>query len=43
MTHNGRQLLFTLLMTSCVVFIYTIIAFKFFREFYVDGDTDKFD
>jgi undecaprenyl pyrophosphate phosphatase UppP len=41
-THHGRQLLITLAMTCVVVFIYTIFAFKFFQDFYKDGETERF-
>eukprot|EP00918_Siedleckia_nematoides_P083659 GHVU01183372.1.p1 GENE.GHVU01183372.1~~GHVU01183372.1.p1 ORF type:complete len:1551 (-),score=325.07 GHVU01183372.1:746-4819(-) len=42
-THNGKQLVLTVLLTSIVVYVYTVIAFNFFRKFYVseeDGETD---
>ncbi|XP_065188366.1 ryanodine receptor 3-like isoform X2 [Sycon ciliatum] len=42
-THNGRQLMMTFLMTCVVVYIYTVLAFNFFRKFYekeVDGGHD---
>lgn len=32
--HNGKQLLMTVLMTCVVIYIYTVIAFNFFRKFY---------
>lgn len=37
------QLVLTVLLTSIVVYVYTVIAFNFFRKFYVseeDGETD---
>jgi hypothetical protein len=34
-THNWKQLLLTLMMTVVVVYIYTVLAFNFFRKFYV--------
>ena len=37
-THNGRQLAFTLMFTACVVYIYTLFAFTFFRKFYVQDE-----
>ncbi|XP_065312718.1 ryanodine receptor-like isoform X2 [Gordionus sp. m RMFG-2023] len=43
-THNGKQLLLTVMMTSIVVYIYTVIAFNFFRKFYIqeeDGIQDS--
>ncbi|KAK3094056.1 hypothetical protein FSP39_023525 [Pinctada imbricata] len=42
-THNGKQLVLTVMLTSVVVYIYTVIAFNFFRKFYVkeeDGSVD---
>uniref|UniRef100_X1Z8I7 Ryanodine receptor n=1 Tax=Capitella teleta TaxID=283909 RepID=X1Z8I7_CAPTE len=42
-THNGKQVVLTVLLTSIVVYLYTVIAFNFFRKFYVkdeDGDVD---
>lgn len=36
--HNGRQLLFTVGFTACVIYIYTIVAFNFFRSFYRNDD-----
>lgn len=41
--HNGRQLLFTVAFTACVIYIYTIIAFNFFRTFYQDGERNMCD
>ena len=32
--HNGKQLAMTVLMTCVVIYIYTVIAFNFFRKFY---------
>ncbi|KAJ8309071.1 hypothetical protein KUTeg_013945 [Tegillarca granosa] len=43
-THNGKQLILTVMLTSVIVYIYTVIAFNFFRKFYVkeeDGNVDK--
>ncbi|BFZ07812.1 hypothetical protein BsWGS_10847 [Bradybaena similaris] len=42
-THNGKQLVLTVLLTCVVVYIYTVVAFNFFRKFYVkeeDGSVD---
>ncbi|XP_071161899.1 ryanodine receptor-like [Mytilus edulis] len=42
-THNGKQLVLTVMLTSVIVYIYTVLAFNFFRKFYVkeeDGNTD---
>lgn len=43
-THNGHQLCLTVLLLVIVVYIYTVIAFNFFRKFYVqseDGDDEE--
>ncbi|VDP68243.1 unnamed protein product [Echinostoma caproni] len=38
-THNGKQLVLTVMLTSIVIYLYTVIAFNFFRKFYVkDND-----
>lgn len=34
-TLNWKQLLLTFMMTVVVVYIYTVLAFNFFRKFYV--------
>ncbi|XP_055878934.1 ryanodine receptor 2-like isoform X5 [Biomphalaria glabrata] len=42
-THNGKQLVLTVMLTCVVVYIYTVVAFNFFRKFYVkeeDGAVD---
>ncbi|XP_012937590.1 ryanodine receptor [Aplysia californica] len=42
-THNGKQLVLTVMLTCVVVYIYTVVAFNFFRKFYVkeeDGQVD---
>ncbi|XP_064602338.1 ryanodine receptor 2-like [Liolophura sinensis] len=42
-THNGKQLVLTVMLTSVVVYLYTVVAFNFFRKFYVkdeDGNVD---
>lgn len=33
-THNGKQLVLTVMLTSVIVYIYAVIAFNFFRKFY---------
>lgn len=33
-TYNGRQLLFSMMFTGCVVYIYTVVAFNYFTPFY---------
>ncbi|XP_058809913.1 ryanodine receptor [Phymastichus coffea] len=43
-THNGKQLVLTVMLLTIVVYIYTVIAFNFFRKFYIqeeDEDVDK--
>lgn len=37
-THNGKQLVLTVMLLTIIVYIYTVIAFNFFRKFYVSGD-----
>ncbi|KAK2153790.1 hypothetical protein LSH36_286g03064 [Paralvinella palmiformis] len=42
-THNGKQLVLTVMLLSIIVYVYTVIAFNFFRKFYVkeeDGEVD---
>ncbi|XP_070180339.1 ryanodine receptor-like isoform X4 [Littorina saxatilis] len=42
-THNGKQLVLTVMLTCVVVYVYTVIAFNFFRKFYIkeeDGQVD---
>ncbi|EDV29875.1 uncharacterized protein TRIADDRAFT_52741 [Trichoplax adhaerens] len=33
-THHGRQLIMTLLMMAVVIYIYAVVAFNFFRQYY---------
>lgn len=40
-THNGRQLFFTLTFTACVVYIYTLVAFNFYQSFYVEDESKR--
>jgi ryanodine receptor 2 len=42
-THNGRQLMLTVILLVIVVYIYTVIAFNFFRKFYVQSGDDDDD
>ncbi|XP_071962240.1 ryanodine receptor 2-like isoform X3 [Antedon mediterranea] len=42
-THNGKQLVLTLLMTSVIIYLYTVIAFNFFRKFYKNEEGDEVD
>lgn len=37
-THNGKQLVLTVMLTSIVVYLYTVIAFNFFRKFYIQEE-----
>nr|XP_061794423.1 ryanodine receptor 2-like [Nerophis lumbriciformis] len=39
-THNGKQLVLTLGLLAVVVYLYTVVAFNFFRKFY-DKSEDK--
>ncbi|XP_054654360.1 ryanodine receptor 2 isoform X4 [Dunckerocampus dactyliophorus] len=39
-THNGKQLVLTLGLLAVVVYLYTVVAFNFFRKFY-DKSDDK--
>ncbi|KAK6632420.1 hypothetical protein RUM44_007462 [Polyplax serrata] len=42
-THNGKQLILTVMLLTIVVYIYTVIAFNFFRKFYVQEEDDEVD
>ncbi|CAG0880143.1 unnamed protein product [Darwinula stevensoni] len=42
-THNGKQLVLTMMLLTIVVYIYTVIAFNFFRKFYVQEEDDQVD
>lgn len=42
-THNGKQLILTVLLLTIVVYIYTVIAFNFFRKFYVQEEDEEVD
>jgi ryanodine receptor 2 len=37
-THNGKQLVLTFMLTSIIVYLYTVIAFNFFRKFYIQEE-----
>ena len=41
--HLSLQLCLTLLLLTIVVYIYTVIAFNFFRKFYVQEEDDNVD
>lgn len=40
-THNGKQLVLTVMLLTIVVYIYTVIAFNFFRKFYIQEEDDE--
>ena len=40
-THNGKELVLTLMLLTIIVYIYTVIAFNFFRQFYVSGEDEE--
>lgn len=42
-THNGKQLLLTVMLLTIIVYLYTVIAFNFFRKFYVQEEDDNVD
>ena len=39
-THNLQQLILTIMMILVVVYLYTVLAFNFFRKFYVQEGED---
>lgn len=42
-THNGKQLVLTVLLLTIIVYIYTVIAFNFFRKFYIQEEDEEVD
>lgn len=42
-THNGKQLMLTMMLLTIIVYIYTVIAFNFFRKFYIQEEDDEVD
>lgn len=42
-THNGKQLVLTVMLLTIIVYIYTVVAFNFFRKFYVEEEEDEVD
>ncbi|XP_035704010.1 ryanodine receptor isoform X5 [Folsomia candida] len=42
-THNGKQLILTVMLLTIIVYIYTVVAFNFFRKFYVTEEDDEVD
>nr|CAD7256109.1 unnamed protein product [Timema shepardi] len=42
-THNGKQLVLTVMLLTIIVYIYTVIAFNFFRKFYISEEEEEVD
>uniref|UniRef100_A0A4D5R9V0 Ryanodine receptor 44F n=1 Tax=Scolopendra viridis TaxID=118503 RepID=A0A4D5R9V0_SCOVI len=42
-THNGKQLILTVMLLTIIVYIYTVIAFNFFRKFYIQEEDEQVD
>ncbi|XP_017464405.1 PREDICTED: ryanodine receptor [Rhagoletis zephyria] len=42
-THNGKQLVLTVMLLTIIVYIYTVIAFNFFRKFYIQEEDEEVD
>ncbi|XP_054285011.1 ryanodine receptor isoform X1 [Macrosteles quadrilineatus] len=42
-THNGKQLVLTVMLLTIIVYIYTVIAFNFFRKFYIQEEDESVD
>ncbi|XP_034937910.1 ryanodine receptor isoform X2 [Chelonus insularis] len=42
-THNGKQLVLTVMLLTIIVYIYTVVAFNFFRKFYIQEEDDEVD
>lgn len=42
-THNGKQLVLTLMLLTIIVYIYTVVAFNFFRKFYIQEEEEEVD
>ncbi|BES99791.1 ryanodine receptor [Nesidiocoris tenuis] len=42
-THNGKQLVLTVMLLTIVVWLYTVVAFNFFRKFYVSEEDEEVD
>uniref|UniRef100_A0A8C7FDW2 Ryanodine receptor 3 n=1 Tax=Oncorhynchus kisutch TaxID=8019 RepID=A0A8C7FDW2_ONCKI len=40
-THNGKQLVLTVGLLAVVVYLYTVVAFNFFRKFYNKSEDDN--
>lgn len=42
-THNGKQLVLTVMLLTIIVYIYTVVAFNFFRKFYIQEEEEEVD
>ncbi|XP_033625850.1 ryanodine receptor 2-like [Asterias rubens] len=42
-THNGKQLMLTVLMTCVIIYLYTVLAFNFFRKFYMKDEDGQIE
>lgn len=42
-THNGKQLVLTVMLLTIIVYIYTVVAFNFFRKFYIQEEDEEVD
>lgn len=42
-THNGKQLVLTVMLLTIIVYIYTVITFNFFRKFYIQEEDEEVD
>lgn len=42
-THNGKQLVLTVMLLTIIVYIYSVIAFNFFRKSYVSDEEGEID
>ena len=42
-TYNGKQLALTVMLLTIVVYLYSVVAFNFFRKFYVSEEDDEVD
>lgn len=42
-THNGKQLVLTVMLLTIIVYIYTVFAFNFFRKFYIQEEDEEVD
>ena len=42
-THNGKQFMLTVGLLVCVIYLYTVVAFNFFRDYYNKGEDGEDD